>query len=217
MDFSEKTPFPKTPFSEPDIFQIPPIRVFLNLWFAKPMVWVRVAFHENDGNHEKDENDEDNSDSCKRGVECWIRGNHGNHENDENHENPGCKPRVPQTTGLEIPDQFSLIFKGVSALFRSSLHFFRCPHDAFSAPLARSAFGRSLGGLWRGEGVRLVQYLCKTHNLVLFKAQLTWRPSVKCRFGPLSAGFDLFYPAKSKRGRQEGDGTENVIKCRKLS
>ena len=81
--------------------------VFLNLWFAKPMVWVRVAFHENDGNHENDENDEDNSDSCKQGVECWIRGNHGNHgnhENDENRENPGCTPRVPQTTGLEIPD-----------------------------------------------------------------------------------------------------------------
>ena len=75
-------------------------RVFLNLWFRKPMVWVRVAFHENDGNHE---NDEDNSDSYKQGVECWIRGNHGNHENDENHGNPGCKPRVPQTTGLEIP------------------------------------------------------------------------------------------------------------------
>ena len=68
------------------------------------MVWVRVAFHENDGNPENDENDEDNSDSYKQGVECWIRGNHGNHENDENHENPGCKPRVPQTTGLEIPD-----------------------------------------------------------------------------------------------------------------
>ena len=79
-------------------------RVFLNLWFAKPMVWVRVAFHENDGNDENDENDEDNSDCYKQGVECWIRGNHGNHENDENHENPGCKPRVPQTTGLEIPD-----------------------------------------------------------------------------------------------------------------
>ena len=79
-------------------------RVFLNLWVTKPMVWVRVAFHENDGNHENDENDEDNSDSYKQGVECWIRGNHGNRENDENHENPGCKPRVPQTTGLEIPD-----------------------------------------------------------------------------------------------------------------
>ena len=70
------------------------------------MVCVRVAFHENDGNHENDENDEDNSDSYKQGVECWIRGNHGNHENDENHGNPGCKPRVPQTTGLEIPDFF---------------------------------------------------------------------------------------------------------------
>ena len=68
------------------------------------MVCVRAAFHENDGNHENDENDEDNSDSYKQGVECWIRGNHGNHENDENHGNLGCKPRVPQTTRLEIPD-----------------------------------------------------------------------------------------------------------------
>ena len=69
------------------------------------MVCVRVAFRENDGNHENDENDEDNSDSYKQGFECWIHGNHGNHENDENHENPGCKPQVPQTTGLEIPDK----------------------------------------------------------------------------------------------------------------
>ena len=71
------------------------------------MVCVWVAFHENDGNHENDENDEDNSDSYKQGVECWIRGNHGNHENDENHENPGCKPRVPQTIGLEIPENLA--------------------------------------------------------------------------------------------------------------
>ena len=71
---------------------------------SKPMVCVRVAFHENDGNREKDENDEDNSDSYKQGVECSIRRNHGSHGNDENHRNPGCKPRVPQTTGLEIPE-----------------------------------------------------------------------------------------------------------------
>ena len=58
------------------------------------MVWVRV---------ENDENDENDSDSYKQGVEYWIRENHGNHENDENHENRGCKPRVPQTKGLEIP------------------------------------------------------------------------------------------------------------------
>ena len=45
-------------------------RAFLNLWFAKPMVWVRVAFHEDDGNHENDENDEDNSDSYKQGADC---------------------------------------------------------------------------------------------------------------------------------------------------
>ena len=56
-------------------------RVFLNLWFGKPMVCVRVAFHENDGNHENYENDEDNSDRYKQELECWIRGNHGNHEN----------------------------------------------------------------------------------------------------------------------------------------
>ena len=61
------------------------------------MVCVRVAFHENDGNQE---NDEGNSDSYEQGVECWIRGNHGNHGNDDNHG----KPRVPQTTGLEIQD-----------------------------------------------------------------------------------------------------------------
>ena len=58
------------------------------------MVCVRVAFHENDGNHENDENDEDNSDGYNQGAERWVRGNHGNHENDKNHGNP----RV-QTTG----------------------------------------------------------------------------------------------------------------------
>ena len=72
------------------------------LWFG--CGWQRVAFHENDGKHENDENDEGDSDSYKQGVECWVRGNHENHENDENHGNPGCKPRLPQTTGLEIPE-----------------------------------------------------------------------------------------------------------------
>ena len=33
-----------------------------------------------------------------------ITENHKNHEKDENHENLGCKPRVPQATGLEIPE-----------------------------------------------------------------------------------------------------------------
>ena len=56
------------------------------------MVCVRVAFRENDGNHENEENDKDNSDSYKQGVECWIRGSHENHGNDKNHGNPGCKP-----------------------------------------------------------------------------------------------------------------------------
>ena len=30
-------------------------------------------------------------------------------------------------------------------------------------------------------------------------------------------GIDAVLPAKSKRGREEGDGTENVINCRTLS
>ena len=79
-------------------------RVFLNLWFAKPMVCVRVIFHENDGNHENDENDEDNSDSYKEGVECWIRGKSRKPRKWRKPTQSGCKPRVPQTTGLQIPD-----------------------------------------------------------------------------------------------------------------
>ena len=46
-----------------------------------------VAFHENDGNHETNE---DNSGSDKQKIECWISGNHGNHGNDKNHRDPGC-------------------------------------------------------------------------------------------------------------------------------
>ena len=43
-------------------------------------------------------------------VDC---GNHGSQENDENHGNPGCKPRVPQTTDLEISDHnVGWIFRG---------------------------------------------------------------------------------------------------------
>ena len=63
------------------------------------MVCMRVALHENDGNHENDENGEDNSDSYKQGVECWIRGNHGNHGNDENDGNPWVPPRKSRGIG----------------------------------------------------------------------------------------------------------------------
>ena len=73
------------------------------------MVCMRIGFHENNGNHENDENDEndkDNSDSCKQGVECSVSRNHGSHESEENHENRGCKPRVRQATGLEIPERY---------------------------------------------------------------------------------------------------------------
>ena len=70
------------------------------------MVCIWVAFHKNDGNHENDENDEDNSDGYEEGVECWIRLVEitGTTEMTKAHGNPGCKPRVPQATGLEIPD-----------------------------------------------------------------------------------------------------------------
>ena len=69
----------------------------------QPMVCMRVAFHKNDGNHENDGNNEGNSDSYKQGFECWTSGTHGKRGNDENHGNLGCEPRVPQSTGLEIP------------------------------------------------------------------------------------------------------------------
>ena len=48
-----------------------------------------------------------------------ISGNHGNHGHDKNHGNPGCKTRVPQTTGLHIPEwvpQTSIDFR-VALLF----------------------------------------------------------------------------------------------------
>ena len=77
------------------------------------MVCVRVAFQENDGNHENHENDEDNSNSYKQEVECWIHGNHGNLENDENYESPGCKPQVPHTTSLEMPEYWAWTFSFV--------------------------------------------------------------------------------------------------------
>ena len=52
-------------------------RVFLNLWtFSKPMVCLRVAFHENNGSHENNVNKEDDSERYKEGVERWINGNH---------------------------------------------------------------------------------------------------------------------------------------------
>ena len=54
------------------------------------MVCMWGAFHENDGHHENDENDEDNSDSYKQGLECWISRNHVNHGNDDNHRNRGA-------------------------------------------------------------------------------------------------------------------------------
>ena len=65
---------------------------------------MRVAFRENDTNHENDINNKDNSGSYKQGVEWWTGGHHKNHRNDENYRNPERKSRVPQTTGVEIPE-----------------------------------------------------------------------------------------------------------------
>ena len=78
------------------------------------MVCRWVAFHEND------KNDEDNSDSYKWGVECRISGNYANHLHVENCWNSGCKPLVPQTTGLERPDSRNIIppFRGNLQLHR---------------------------------------------------------------------------------------------------
>ena len=62
------------------------------------MVCMRVAFHENNRNHDTEDNDEDELNSYKQGFECWVDGNHGN---DASHGNRGCKPWAPQTTGVE--------------------------------------------------------------------------------------------------------------------
>ena len=36
-------------------------RAFIDLWFAKPMVCMRVAFHENDGNRDNNKDNKGNS------------------------------------------------------------------------------------------------------------------------------------------------------------
>ena len=47
-------------------------RVFLNPCFGKPMVCVRVAFRENDGNHENDENAEDTQTATNKGLSAGL-------------------------------------------------------------------------------------------------------------------------------------------------
>ena len=68
------------------------------------MVCTRVTFHENDRNHENDENDEATPTARNKELSAGLAEITESTENDENHGNPGCKPRVPQTTGLEIPE-----------------------------------------------------------------------------------------------------------------
>ena len=67
------------------------------LWFACRSTSTKTT--ESPGN-----DDEDNSDSYKQGVQCWSNRKHRNHGNDENHGNPECKSPVLQITGLEIPE-----------------------------------------------------------------------------------------------------------------
>ena len=57
-----------------------------------------------------DKNDEDNSDSYKQGIECWIRGNHGNHRNDKNHRNLGANHGFPKQRVLKYPISCSFSF-----------------------------------------------------------------------------------------------------------
>ena len=80
-------------------------------YFYKPNLWFACGspFTKTTEITKTTKKDEGSSESYKQGVERWIRGNHGNHGNDENDRNPGCKPRVPQTTGLEIPVYFDLL------------------------------------------------------------------------------------------------------------
>ena len=70
--------------------------MFLNLWFAKPMVCMWGAFHKNDGPQEtmkttKTTQTATNKDMSAGAGLAEIMGNHGK---DDNHGNPGCKLRV---------------------------------------------------------------------------------------------------------------------------
>ena len=72
-----------------------------------------------------------NSYNYKQGVECWICRNHGNHGNDENHGNLGCKPRVPQTTGLEIPEKKAHVLTFISHLVETKANRAVHAHSVF--------------------------------------------------------------------------------------
>ena len=66
----------------------------LNPWFQCQTYGLRAGeISRNDGNHENTENDEDNSDSYKQGIECWISGNHRQTERqDEREEGKDGRP-----------------------------------------------------------------------------------------------------------------------------
>ena len=79
-------------------------RVFLNLWFAKPMVCLWVAFHENNGNHETTKTMKTTRTATNKELGAGFAKVTYTTKYGENHGKLGCKPRLPQTTGLEIPD-----------------------------------------------------------------------------------------------------------------
>ena len=121
-----------------------PFRVFLNLWFAKPMISC--------GSPEitkTTKTTKTTQTATNKELSAGFAGYHGNHERDENHGNAGCKPRVPQTTGLEIPDNLpgadnmcgqKFYAKIALCFFRFSVHYkCRIPPVSFSLPSCRSS------------------------------------------------------------------------------
>ena len=122
-------------------------RAFLNLWFAKPMVCMRVTFHENDGNQENDKNDDDNSDSYKPGVERWIA------EITETAEFTEIMGIQGANHALEIPNEgpwWSMTWQGFMQFSPPDVFFF--------------SWGR-------GESIPIIQKPC------LMKVNFVWCPS----------------------------------------
>ena len=66
------------------LYEVLCLVVVFHLGIAKPMVCMRVALHENDGNHENDRTTKTTQAATKKEL-CWISGNHGNDKN----PNPG--------------------------------------------------------------------------------------------------------------------------------
>ena len=62
---------------------------------------IRVAFHKNDGNHENDKKMKTTQTATNKELSAGLA---EITEMTKTKGNPGCKPRVAQRTGLEIPE-----------------------------------------------------------------------------------------------------------------